>query len=57
MCDDVHATVEDLKAKGVEFTKKITNERWGLATALRLPGGGQLGLYEPTHPSPLLPTS
>ena len=57
MCDDVHATVEDLKTKGVEFTKKITNERWGLTTALRLPGGGQLGLYEPTHPSPLLPTS
>jgi len=57
MCDDVYATVEDLKAKGVEFTKEITDERWGLTTALKLPGGGQLGLYEPRHASPLLQTS
>src|SRR2546421_11384158 len=44
MCDDVAATVEELTAKGVEFTLPITEERWGLRTALRLPGGGELGL-------------
>lgn len=55
MCDDVHATVQELKARGVGFTKEISDERWGLTTALRLPGGGQLGLYEPKHPSPPSP--
>lgn len=56
MCDDVHATVEELKAKGVTFTDGISEERWGLTTSLALPGGGQLGLYQPTHPSPLFPS-
>ncbi|WP_241825010.1 VOC family protein [Micromonospora sp. CB01531] len=50
MCDDVEATMAELTAKGVEFTIPITEERWGLRTALRLPGGGELGLYEPRHP-------
>jgi catechol 2,3-dioxygenase-like lactoylglutathione lyase family enzyme len=53
MCDDIHATVNDLKARGAEFTKEIAEERWGLTTALKLPGGGHLALYEPKHPSPL----
>ena len=53
MCDDVHATVDALKAKGVEFTEGITEQSWGLTTALRLPGGPELGLYEPRHPRPL----
>jgi hypothetical protein len=53
MCDDVHATVAELRGKGVEFTKPITDEGFGLVTSLRLPGGSELGLYEPRHPSPL----
>ena len=53
MCDDVRATVEDLRGKGVEFTKEISDEGFGLMTAFRLPGGSELALYEPTHPSPL----
>ena len=52
MCDDVHATVEELEGKGVEFTRPITDEGWGLLTALALPGGGELALYEPRHPRP-----
>lgn len=50
MCDDLEETMADLAAKGVEFTIPVTEERWGLRTALRLPGGGELGLYEPRHP-------
>ncbi len=53
MCDDVHATVAELEGKGVEFTRPVADEGFGLTTALRLPGGGELGLYEPRHPSPL----
>jgi catechol 2,3-dioxygenase-like lactoylglutathione lyase family enzyme len=52
MCDDIHATVDSLGAKGVEFTRPIAEERWGLVTGIRLPGGGELGLYEPRHPTP-----
>lgn len=55
MCDDIQATIEELKAKGVEVDEDFAEQRWGLTTSLRLPGGGQLGLYEPRHPSPLLP--
>ncbi|WP_262287191.1 VOC family protein [Micromonospora sp. MA102] len=50
MCDDLAATMADLAARGVEFTIPVTEERWGLRTALRLPGGSELGLYEPRHP-------
>ena len=52
MCDDIEATVEQLKSKGVEFTGPISDEGFGLLTALRLPDGGELGLYEPRHPLP-----
>jgi hypothetical protein len=55
MCDDVAQTVGDLAAKGVEFTRPVTEEGFGRVTAIRLPGGGELGLYEPRHPSPLSP--
>jgi predicted enzyme related to lactoylglutathione lyase len=53
MCDDVEATIEELSAKGVEFTGPVSDEGFGLVTAIRLPGGGELGLYQPKHPSPL----
>lgn len=56
MCDDIEATVRELTAKGVQFGGCITQQRWGLITAMQLPGGGRLGLYEPRHASPLLPT-
>ena len=53
MCDDIGTTVEELKAKGVEFTREISDQGFGLMTALRLPDGGELAIYEPRHPSPL----
>jgi catechol 2,3-dioxygenase-like lactoylglutathione lyase family enzyme len=54
MCDDVRATVDELQAKGVQIDGDVTEQAFGLVTAIRLPGGGRLGLYEPRHPSPLL---
>ena len=53
MCDDVAAMVEELCGKGIELTKEISDEGFGLMTALRLPGGSEIALYEPRHPSPL----
>ena len=50
MCDDIDRTIDELRAKGVEFTQDINEERWGRLTRLRLPGGGEVGMYEPRHP-------
>jgi len=52
MCDDVHATVARLAARGVETASPITDQGWGLLTSLRTPDGGEIGLYQPRHPSP-----
>jgi catechol 2,3-dioxygenase-like lactoylglutathione lyase family enzyme len=51
MCDDIEATVGELTAKGVEFTSSISRERWGLLTSFKVPGAGEMGLYQPTHPT------
>jgi catechol 2,3-dioxygenase-like lactoylglutathione lyase family enzyme len=51
MCDDIAATVGELEAKGVEFAGPVTEQGFGLMTRLKLPGGGELGLYEPRHPT------
>jgi catechol 2,3-dioxygenase-like lactoylglutathione lyase family enzyme len=56
MCDDLDATVQELRAKGAEIADEVSEERWGRLTAIRVPGGGELGLYEPHHPSPLSPS-
>ena len=56
MCDDVRETVAELKQKGVKFTAPITAQSWGLVTTLAVPGGGELGLYEPRHALPLRET-
>jgi catechol 2,3-dioxygenase-like lactoylglutathione lyase family enzyme len=55
MCDDIEATRAELEAKGVEFTAPVSDQGFGRRTSLRVPGGGELGLYEPRHPSPLFP--
>jgi predicted enzyme related to lactoylglutathione lyase len=51
MCDDIEKTVEELKRKGVEFTGEITEARFGRMTTLRIPGGAELALYQPAHPT------
>jgi len=52
MCDDVHATVAQLMDRGAEFSREVSDEGWGLVTAIRLPSGAELHLYEPRHPTP-----
>ena len=53
MCDSVDATIEELRKKGVETVRPVSDQGWGRVTAIRLPGGGELGLYEPRHPTAL----
>jgi predicted enzyme related to lactoylglutathione lyase len=56
MCDDAHKTIDELKRKGVRFSRPISDEGFGLMTAIKLPGGAELGLYEPRHPTPTAST-
>ena len=51
VCDDVDATVAEWSAKGIAFDGPVRDQRWGRVTAVRLPGGGRLGLYEARHPT------
>ena len=52
MCDDIHATLAELTAKGVEVAQDVSDQGWGLLAAIRLPDGSVLRIYEPRHPSP-----
>lgn len=52
MTDDLHATMAQLQEKGVRFTQPIRDAGWGLLTALELPDGRELALYEASHPRP-----
>ncbi len=49
VCDDLKAQMASLGKKGVRFGE-IAEEQWGTRTAISLPGGGEIGLYEPKHP-------
>ena len=48
-CDDIHATVAELKAKGVEFSHDVEDHGYGLVTHFRVPGGFELQLYQPRY--------
>ena len=50
MCDDLEAEVRSLEQRGVRCSA-IAQERWGAITHIALPGGGELGLYQPKHPT------
>ena len=52
MCDDLDAAIKNLEAKHVRCTE-IGKEHWGFRTTARLPGGSELGLYQPAHPTAL----
>jgi catechol 2,3-dioxygenase-like lactoylglutathione lyase family enzyme len=50
MCDDLAATIKSLEAKKMKCTE-VAKERWGIRTTIVLPSGGEIGLYQPTHPT------
>jgi catechol 2,3-dioxygenase-like lactoylglutathione lyase family enzyme len=52
MCDDLKGEMASLAKKGVKFSK-VENARWGSITKMLLPGGGEVGLYQPKHPTAL----
>ena len=51
MCDDIAATMAELTAKGVEFTTPVEDFGFGRLARLRVPGAGEIGIYQPGHPT------
>jgi predicted enzyme related to lactoylglutathione lyase len=56
LCDDVAATVAALRAEGIEVARPTSDQGWGLLTAIALPGGVELGPYQPRHPTAAQPS-
>jgi catechol 2,3-dioxygenase-like lactoylglutathione lyase family enzyme len=52
MCDDLDATIAELTAKGAAFDGPVTDQGWGLAIRLKVPGAGELTLYQPKYDPP-----
>jgi hypothetical protein len=50
MCDDIHATLAELRRKGAEVARDVSDQGWGLLGAIRLPDGSEFPLYQPRHP-------
>ena len=51
MCDDLDATIAELRAKGIEFRDEPQDEGYGILTTMALPGGLDIVLYQPRHPT------
>jgi predicted enzyme related to lactoylglutathione lyase len=51
MCDDLESTIAELRAKGIEFGGEPQDEGFGITVKMILPGGAELLLYEPRHPT------
>ncbi len=54
MCDDLAAEMRSLAERGVELSD-VEEARWGSVTKIRLPSGGEIGLYQPKHPTAIEP--
>lgn len=50
ICDDVHETRAELEEKGAEFSGDVEDMGFGFATTLKLPGAGDILMYQPKHP-------
>ena len=52
LCENLKLEMAALTKKGVTCSA-VREERWGSITKIRLPGGGEMGLYQPKHPTAL----
>jgi len=52
MCDSLKDEIASLGKKGVNCSK-VEEARWGSLAKMKLPGGGEVGLYQPKHPTAL----
>ena len=56
MCDDIHSTIADLRAKGVQIDGEPQTESYGITAMISLPGGVQMMLYQPLHKIAITPS-
>lgn len=52
MCDDLAATMRELTAKGAEFAGEVRDQGWGITARLKVPGAGEMTLYQPKYQPP-----
>lgn len=50
ICDDLAATIAELREKGVGLLGEPVEEDFGIWIRMRLPGGVEVPLYQPKHP-------
>jgi catechol 2,3-dioxygenase-like lactoylglutathione lyase family enzyme len=49
LCDDLKTALERLDRQQIRYAAP-SEAPWGIFTFFTLPGGGQVGLYQPKHP-------
>ena len=52
MCDDLAKTMTELSAKGAEFAGDVEDRGFGITVRLKVPGAGEITLYEPRYDPP-----
>jgi predicted enzyme related to lactoylglutathione lyase len=52
MCDDLDATMARLTANGAQFAGDVGDEGWGRTVQLKVPGAGEMTLYQPKYDPP-----
>lgn len=52
MCDDLKAEMTSLAEKDIQCSP-VEEQRWGSLTKMKLPSGGEVGLYQPKHATAL----
>ena len=56
VAEEVQLGPAALQAEGINVARPISDQGWGLLTAITLPGGVELGLYQPRHPTAAQPS-
>ena len=56
MCDDIRATIAELRARGVQIDGEPKDEGYGITVMMTLPGGVKVMLYEPRHATAITPS-
>jgi catechol 2,3-dioxygenase-like lactoylglutathione lyase family enzyme len=51
MCENIRETMAELSGKGVVFEGQPEEQRFGVVVKMVLPGGVDVLLYEPSHPT------
>src|SRR5262247_192898 len=48
-CDDIDATVTELRSRGVEFAQDVEDHGYGMVTYFKVPGNFKVQLYQPKY--------